>query len=482
MPMKPLCVGVVGFDITPEIHPEYGAFGTTPSLIEVAEPLLSRCIALEQDGTRLVWFGSDLCGNAIFETDAMRREVADALDLSYEQVIWSTSQTHSSPTLPGSKMCGGSGITERGTYDAEYSGTRLVKFMNAFKDAGREAIGRLQPTSIRVGKGHCDSMSYNTRFPMPNGGVKFSRHHSEGLQSGKYVDPTLGLVRFDDQGGRPLGAIFNFCCHPATLICGSAMSPDWVGEARRYVEEAIDGAPAMFVQGFCGDVNCYHLFGTLSQARRNGEKLGRSAAAAIEHLVPMRVEPLRLAWKTIEIQCRPMYDRAELEDQIASRHQYFEELKDDPTAVWTCGINVPEISQFSSEEKTKHFQIHIDYLREGLRLLETGDPVRTSLDITLGVLRLGDMAAALSPGENFTGTGARLRERSPFLHTLICGDTNGNFGYIGDDAAIDQGGYETDGYWKMLYVDGFRLAPTKGTVDRILQGYDALFGEIAGNS
>ena len=99
----------------------------------------------------------------------------------------------------------------------------------------------------------------------------------------------------------------------------------------------------------------------------------------------------------------------------------------------------------------------------------------------IGII-VGDMAAALSPGENFTRTGARLRERSPFLHTLVCGDTNGNFGYIGDDAAIDQGGYETDGYWKMLYIDGFRLAPAKGTVERILQGYDALFGKIAGNA
>ena len=45
--MSDLRAGVVGFDITPEIHPEYGAWGTTPSLTSVDAPLLARCIALD---------------------------------------------------------------------------------------------------------------------------------------------------------------------------------------------------------------------------------------------------------------------------------------------------------------------------------------------------------------------------------------------------------------------------------------------------
>ena len=58
-----LRVGIAGFDITPRFHPRYGAWGTTPSMTEVDLPLLSRCIALECDDTRLLWFGSDLVGS-----------------------------------------------------------------------------------------------------------------------------------------------------------------------------------------------------------------------------------------------------------------------------------------------------------------------------------------------------------------------------------------------------------------------------------
>ena len=32
-------VGIAGFDFTPEIHPEYGAWGTTPGMTEVDMPL-----------------------------------------------------------------------------------------------------------------------------------------------------------------------------------------------------------------------------------------------------------------------------------------------------------------------------------------------------------------------------------------------------------------------------------------------------------
>lgn len=474
--MSKLQAAIVGFDITPEIHPQHGAWGTTPSLTTIDEPLLARCIVLEQDRKRLVWFGSDLCGNAVWETDEIRQEVADALNLPHEHLIWSTSQTHSSPTLPGSEMCGGSGVTARGKLDPQFVDAQRHRLMNAYKEAARAAIDSLQPVNIHVGKGHCNSMSYNTRFPMPTGGVKFSRHHEEGLQSEKYFDPTIGLVRFDNAQGRPLGMIFNFCCHPATMIDNTVVSPDWVGEARRHVEQVINGAPAMYVQGFCGDVNCYHIFGTPAQARRNGKRLGRSAARAMANLIPVKAEPLCFAFKSITLPCRPMYSREELEEHISARLQFIDELHDDPTACWVCGINVPE--QFPPEKKAKLLEIHLDYLNEGLRLLQTGEPVRTSLDLKIGAVRLGDMAAAISPGENFTHTGARVRERSPFSHTLICGDTNGNFGYIGDDLEMDRGGYETDSYWKMLYIDGFRLALAKGTVDRILAGFDELLSGL----
>ena len=130
---------------------------------------------------------------------------------------------------------------------------------------------------------------------MPLGGRQFCCDYAEGRQSDKYFDPTIGLVRFDNASGDPIGALFNFCCHPAVLICNEHCSSDWVGTARRRIEEALNDVPAMFVQGGCGDVHPYYMFGTPQQAAILGCRLGQAAIDAIPTLIPARSEPLGYA-------------------------------------------------------------------------------------------------------------------------------------------------------------------------------------------
>ena len=463
--MSQLKVGIVGFDITPGIHATCGAWGTIPRMTEIDLPLMARCIALEQDDRRLLWFGSDLIGETPPITNGLRDEVADALGLTRDQIIWSTSQTHSSGALPGSTRTGSS-IANLSRQAPEFMTAQRKRFITAYVEAGREAVDRARPATVWAGRGYCDSVSYNTRFPMPTGGVKFSRHHAEGLQNGKFFDPTIGLVRFDDERGNVLGGIFNFCAHPATMINEKWVSPDWVGSARRCIEEALGGAPMMFCQGMCGDVNCHHIFGTPEQARRTGTRLGMAAVEALETLIPARPEPLAWTLGTVELPCRPMPTRNEFQAELEARRAFIDELAHDPAATWFLGVNVSE--RFTVEEKIAFVGRQTDYMREGLRMLDAGESGPTALSFPVGAVRIGDVAAFLSAGENFTMTGMRIRARSPFAHTLICGDTNSLFGYVGDDAEIDRGGYETDSHWKMLYPAGFRLAPAKGAVDRII--------------
>jgi len=456
---------MIGFDITPRIHPTGGAWGTTPNLTEVDLPLLSRCLVLDQDGRRLVWFSSDLVGDPLHDTDVIRGELAAALDLSAEQVVWSTSQTHSSGALPGS-VVSGSCVTAISTTDPEFIADERKRLIDKCVAAAKEAIRMLRPAAVWAGRGFCDDVSYNTRLPMPTGGVKFSRHHLEGLQSGKYFDPTIGLIRFDDSDGKPIGMVFNFCAHPATMINDKYLSPDYVSSARQTIEAALGGAPAMFVQGFCGDVNCYHLFCKPAQARRTGTRLGQAAVRGLATLVPVRAVPFDFAWQPIELQCQPMPTRDRFEREIAFREQFFRELDEDPLLTWCGPINLPE--HFPPASRKRTIEVQKDWLKKGLAMLDAGERPRTTLALTLGAVRIGDTAAVLSPGENFTITGKNIRERSPFAHTLICGDTNGLIGYMGPDDEIDRGGYETDSYWKMLPHDGFRLPPAKGTADRIV--------------
>ena len=477
--MSELNVGVVGFDITPEIDPVFGAWGTTPSLTEIDMPLLARCIAMKQDDRLLIWFGSDLTGDRVANTASLRDEVADSLSLRRDQVIWSTSQTHASGAIPGSKVTG-SLVTKTIRPDPAALAEGRRQFTGKYIEAARQAIEQLQPANVWAGNGFCDSISFNSRFPMPTGGNKFSRNYAEALQGGKYYDPVVGLVRFDDKQSKPLGAIFNFNCHPATLIMDKYVSPDYVGTARQYVEDAIGGAPGMFVQGFCGDVHCRCMFGTPENAKESGRRLGKAAAEAMQWLVPARAEPFGWKLKEADIQCQPPPSRRKIEQQIAARLAFIEELESDPQATWVCGINAPE--QMTTANRAAMVRIHIDYFEELLRMLDAGEQPPRTLQMPLGAVRIGDVGCALAPGENFAMTALRIRQRSPFVHTLICGDTNGLFGYLGTDDEIDRGGYETESSWHMIGYEGLQLPPARGSAQRVVDNCVEMLGQLHGQT
>ena len=95
----------------------------------------------------------------------------------------------------------------------------------------------------------------------------------------------------------------------------------------------------------------------------------------------------------------------------------------------------------------------------------------------VGVIRIGDVAACLTPGEPFVEIGLAIRARSPFVHTLICGEINGLFGNIGTDPEIDRG-YGTDSYYEILDLDGFRLPPAKGSAGRIISAAVELLRQL----
>ena len=172
-----------------------------------------------------------------------------------------------------------------------------------------------------------------------------------------------------------------------------------------------------------------------------------------------------------------MHSRAELEHAIAIRRDFQREVEHYPHACWAGGVNVPEF--LTAEQKQAFVQVNIDYCTQGLQMLDAGESPRTSLPLTLGAVRIGDVYAALSPGDNLTETGRQIRDRSPHPHTLICGDTNGLFGYIGDDEEIDRGGFETDTYWNMTHRDGFRLAPAQGSAQRVADTCIGLIHQLA---
>ena len=76
-----------------------------------------------------------------------------------------------------------------------------------------------------------------------------------------------------------------------------------------------------------------------------------------------------------------------------------------------------------------------DWVRQRGTLME--EPVEVQ------AFAIGDVALVALPGEFFAESGLRLRERSPFQHTIPIGYADGGVGYVPPASAFAEGGYET---------------------------------------
>ena len=260
--------------------------------------------------------------------------------------------------------------------------------------------------------------------------------------------------------------------------------------ARQKIEATIDGAPAMYVQGFCGDVHPRHMFGSRELADMLGERLGAAAAEALATLFEARAEPFDYAWQNVDIESQPMPSREQCERELAERRNYIEHVThEDETDPWCCGFNAPDPWRFSlipessgvvssADFYTKVAEISIDYFEQVIAMHDRGEQARRVLQLPIGAVRMGDVGAALSAGENFTITGKHVRDHSPFVHTLICGDTGGLFGDIGNDREIERGGFETKIFWTCPAFEGVRIAPATGSGQRVIQGLTGLLEKL----
>ena len=76
-----------------------------------------------------------------------------------------------------------------------------------------------------------------------------------------------------------------------------------------------------------------------------------------------------------------------------------------------------------------------------MREWERGE-VKTHRPFLWTLLRIGDAAIIPFPGELFAEIGLRLKQYSPFRHTLVASTTNGSLGYLVTREARARGGFE----------------------------------------
>jgi neutral ceramidase len=418
--MMDLRAGVASTDITPPPGGMMDGYGSrlTPSQ-GVHDPLFARALVLDYGDAACAIVGCDLLGVHPWLTAELRRRAGKSLGIAEDAVLLAATHDHAGPV--GLRA----GMFSR--LDEALAEATVAKIISAVE----RAWAARRPVMLKTGAAEVDTIGMNRRDPAGP------------------TDATLRVVLFDGEDG-PVASLLNFACH-ATVLSGAnlLLSGEFPGVACRIVEAAM-GAPAVYLNGACGDVNPMWMRQDFASVERAGQAVGGAAVRLLadlraagdglrahnirwdefpERAVPGRlVEPrLRVVRRDIDLPFREFLSEAEYVSRIEAVQS---EADHHPAASPARREAMAQLSRLSGERWAAAWSRHSG--ESGVHHTE------------LQAISLGDGVALLAlPGEFFAETGALIRRDAGIEQLLLACYANDYAGYIVPEHTYDEGGYES---------------------------------------
>ncbi|MCX5660174.1 MAG: neutral/alkaline non-lysosomal ceramidase N-terminal domain-containing protein [Planctomycetota bacterium] len=397
-----LRAGVGRTDITPPLGTQLMGYGDPfgkRTATSVRDPLNATALVVEQAGKRAAVISLDLCVLDDVYFDAIRQGVQKATGIPADAVTVCVIQTHSAPrTIRAFGWC---------EIDTAYADGQVVP------GAISAVVKAAQTVPARMGIGVVQSQTgVNRRNIMDN--------HEAGLHYNPWAlyDPEMTVLRFESAKG-PLANIVHYGAHP-TVFGGSSrvISRDWPGIMIDRMEQ-LTKATTLFLNGAVGDIAPRTSYRTcvgdgevaLWEA---GARASLDAMTAWRSVKDLRDVALLTATGPIEMPYRPLTPLAEARANLAAA----EPRKDEPGE----GMMLH-----------KHWSAVIEAHAKPHLKSKTYPQILTAL---------GPVALVPFPGEPFAETILRMRDESPFQHTLCLSTSGGHNQYFPTREAVARGGYE----------------------------------------
>jgi hypothetical protein len=405
-------VGLAEVKITPEQPVLMAGYASrTRPFDKVATDLYAKALALEdRDGHVAVLVTTDLIGLQAAVAEPVCQRLAAKAGLRREQVLLSSSHTHTGPALsldPAPRDGRAPGDAQR---TVEYTRQLQEKLVQVVLSA----LQRREPARLSWGAGVANFVMNRREFTP--GGVIL------GVNARGPADRTVPVLRIDTPDGKLRAVLFGAATHNTTLtdkcyeICG-----DYAGFAQAHVQERHPGAQALFLLGCAGDSNPYPR-GTMDLAREHGAALGKEVCRVLEtKLQPVR-GPLKIAFGKADLPLQEPPPRAALDKEAARKGGL---------DAWIA--------------------------RQMLAVLDRGEKLPTHYGVPLTVWQFGnDLTLVGLSGEVVVDYVALLEKAvgpNRLWPVAYCNDV---YGYLPSARVLAEGGYETRG----LYHGGIgRFAP-----------------------
>jgi len=400
--------GLASVVITPEQSMWMAGYAarTKPSEGKVHD-LYAKALALEDDQrTRLVIVTVDLIGITLSLREWLEKEVGQQYKLPPEGLLLSASHTHSGPVIRETKYSiYGDTVYGLSPEHIQKSQQYVETLQQKLLQLVGQAIDSLAPA--RLGYTHARAGFAMNRRLKTEQGYRI-RPNPDGP-----VDHDVPVLRIDGPDGELRAVLFGYACHNTTLsfyeFCG-----DYAGFAQQYLEEAHDGATAMFITGCGGDQNPYPR-GTLTLAQQHG----RALANAVEAALVSRARPVRGPIRAQETKSTNKYERR-----------------------------------------------HAEAL---LKELEQTGKIRTTYPYLEQVVQFGnDLTIVALAGEAVVDYSLRLKAELAGPPVWVAAYCNDVFGYVPSLRVLQEGGYEGGGAMRYTPLPGpFAPSVEKRVVDKV---------------
>lgn len=397
--MEKLLVGVGRQVITPPLGTMLQGYTPARPALAVHDDVRVTAFAFETAGQRALLFSAEMCNIRVDIIQKIKAALVTQTGVPASNMIIACTHTHSSA---------------HATWGADKPHNFITDiFIPKACQAAAEALASLQPAQMGVGTVH-SQVAVNRRQIKEETGMAVLGQNPYGS-----FDPAMTVVAFRGLDGTPIGNLIHYGCHNTASGKNDEVTRDWAGVMVDRLEERSGGITA-FINGCAGDCGPRlpngKTTGDVKMAMELGEKAGRDAIAAWQGIETWENAPLTVLQAPISL---PLQDVGTAEDVMKQ----------------AAALGDPAELKGTMLSSYNHLVERAQYLRAG-----NVPPKEQAIEHTFFVL--GELVMQAIPFEPFSLLTLRIKDGSPFRHTLCVGYANGSLSYFPSMDQLIRGGYE----------------------------------------
>jgi sugar phosphate isomerase/epimerase len=412
-----LTAGVAVTDITPPVGYRMSGYFRERLSTGTQNPLRAKAVVLRQGNESAAIVSCDIIGLSLDVSSQARKRASKETGIPARNILLTATHSHTGPLYFGAlrKYLHDKAVAEHGS-DAREKVDYPARLVNKITEAIIKANAAAEPVQIEVGSAAQHGLSFNRRFHMKDGTVRFNPGalNPDIVRVAGPIDPEVGIVLFRQvDTGNNIAAVINFALHLDT-VGGTEYAADYPYYLEQSLQESCGKEMVLlFGTGTCGDIN--HINVT-KRERLKTEYIGRTLAETVH----AKAGSLIVGQPGLAVRSEVV--------EVPLQHYGPEKL------AWAR----ENIKKVGTRELTFLEQV------EAYKILAIEMRQSRTIPLEVQVFRLSREVAVVGlPGEVFVDLGLAIKKASPFKHTLVIELCQDAPGYIPTKKAFAEGSYET---------------------------------------